>query len=150
MKRPRVWLLLLGLLAISLMPSAHRTTQAASSPEKARGEGKPDPARGRIIFNGKGFCLNCHGRDGRISQRPNLAPEIVEMIAQLDPKPPDFRNPATLKLKTDQERMMTIKEGHPGTAMFPKIHLTDEEIANVLAYLSALRRQAASGNKPKK
>jgi hypothetical protein len=64
-----------------------------------------------------------------------------EMIERMDPKPSNFRNPATLKSKSDQERFDTIKNGHRGTAMFPHKYLKDSEINDLLAYLSTLRSE---------
>jgi len=101
--------------------------------------GQGDVERGRALFNGKGICFYCHGRDGRIDQLPELSPETAGIIARLDPKPSDLRSPRALKLKSDQERFKTIREGHSGTAMLPDKQLKDEEIFDLLAYLSALR-----------
>lgn len=101
--------------------------------------GQGDVERGRTVFNGKGICFYCHGRDGRIAQIPELSPETAGIIARLDPKPSDLRNPRALKADTDQERFRTIREGHSGTAMLPDKQLQDKEIFDLLAYLSALR-----------
>jgi cytochrome c553 len=101
--------------------------------------GQGDVEQGRTVFNGKGICYFCHGRDGRIDQLPELSPETAGIIARLDPKPSDLRSPRTLKAKSDQERFRTIREGHSGTAMLPDKQLNDKEIIDLLAYLSALR-----------
>jgi mono/diheme cytochrome c family protein len=70
-----------------------------------------------------------------------MKPDMGRMIDQLDPKPADFRNPATLKSKNDQERFDAIKNGHSGTAMFPKKFLSDAKINDIVAYLSVLRSE---------
>jgi hypothetical protein len=68
-----------------------------------------------------------------------LSSETANIIKRLDPKPSDLRNPRALKLKTDRERFKAMREGHSGTAMLPDKELTDEDIFDLLAYLSALR-----------
>jgi mono/diheme cytochrome c family protein len=77
-----------------------------------------------------------------------LAQETAGIIARLNPQPTDLRNPSSLKLSNDKERFRVIREGHPGTAMFPDKTLTDEEIIDVLAYLSALRHEALPKRNP--
>ena len=107
-----------------------------------------DAEQGRKVFHGKGICDYCHGRDGYLDQRPQLAPETTTFIDRLNPKPADLRNTSSLKLKTDGERFRLIREGHLGTGMFPDMTLTNEEIKDILAYLSVLRHDAPSKGKP--
>jgi hypothetical protein len=38
--------------------------------------------------------------------------------------------------------MKIIREGHPGTGMFPDTRMTDQELADTLAYLAQLRHKA--------
>ena len=56
----------------------------------------------------------------------------------------DDRAPASagacLKLKTDKQRVYAIREGHPGTGMFPDTTMTTQELTDTLAYLAAIRR----------
>ena len=78
-----------------------------------------------------------------------MTPEMARMLDRLNPKPADFRNPSSLKSHNDEERFSAIKEGHPGTAMFPKSFLSDEEIADILLYLAELRGEAGPPNKSK-
>jgi mono/diheme cytochrome c family protein len=99
---------------------------------------------GRKIYNGKGFCYQCHGSDGYIDQRPKMNEEMRRVIEQLDPPPADFRNPAALKSKNDQERFESIRNGHRNTAMFPHQFLKEAEINDLLAYLSVLRSEGKS------
>ena len=96
---------------------------------------------GRQIFNGKGICSYCHGRDGHVKQRPSLKPETEAVIKRLAPHAPDLRNSDELRVTTDRERFTLIREGHSGTGMLPDTRLTDKEIAQILAYLSVLREQ---------
>ncbi len=119
----------------------------SSSPPTAKAKG--DSERGKKIFNGKGFCYQCHGIDGYIGRRPKMTPEMARTLDRLNPKPADFRNPSSLKSHNDEERTSAIKEGHPGTAMFPKSFLSDEEIADILVYLAELRAEAGPPSKSK-
>ena len=93
---------------------------AASSPSQPRPKVEGNSEEGRKIYNGKGFCYQCHGYDGYIDRLPQMEPDMRRMLDELDPKPADFRNPATLQSKDDQERFDTIRKGHSGTNMFPK------------------------------
>ena len=96
---------------------------------------------GRKIFNGKGFCYECHGYDGYIDRQPQMGRGLRRLLDKLDPKPADFRNPATLQSKNDQERFDTIKEGHSGTNMFTKKFLADAKINFIVTYLTVLRSE---------
>ncbi len=99
-----------------------------------------DAAQGKAIFNGRGGCAYCHGTDGRIGNRPHRSKELTELIAKLDPPPADLRHAPSLKSQDDAQRFLSIKFGHPGTAMFPKkTLLMDREIADLVAYLAVLR-----------
>jgi len=112
-----------------------------SSNKSAKAQG--DAERGRAVFNGKGVCHYCHGSDGNKDQRPQLAADTAALIAQLNPPPVDLRNPKVLYLKTDKQRARAIREGHPGTGMFPDTRMTDQELTDTLAYLALLRREGA-------
>jgi mono/diheme cytochrome c family protein len=100
-----------------------------------------DVAAGRNVFNGKGICHYCHGIDGYRDKPPQLASGTAALIAQLNPRPADLRNPKTLRLKSDEARAKIIREGHTGTGMFPTTTLTAEELSDTLSYLAALRRE---------
>jgi len=115
----------------------------AHHPEFHRGKAQGDAERGRAVFNGKGVCYYCHGVDGSLDRRPELETETAALIARLNPPPSDLRNPKALHLKTDRQRAHAIREGHPGTGMFPDTTMTDQELTNTLAYLSLLRREGA-------
>ncbi len=139
---------LAGWLVLASVLTSENDAKAGSSPAETTPKRQGDAEQGRKVFNGKGICDYCHGRDGHLDQRPHLAPDTTAFIDRLNPKPADLRNPNSLKLKTDNERFRLIREGHLGTGMFPDMTLTDKEIKDILAYLSALRQDASSKGKP--
>ena len=99
---------------------------------------------GRSIFNGKGVCYYCHGVDGYMAKRPELAADTAALIARLNPPPADLRNPNVLHLKNDKQRAQAVREGHPGTGMFPDTTMTNQELADMLAYLALLRKEGSA------
>ncbi len=103
-----------------------------------------DAERGRAVFNGKGVCYYCHGIDGNKGQRPQLAADTAALIAQLNPPPVDLRNPKAQYLRSDKQRARAIREGHPGTGMFPDTRMTDQELRDTLAYLALLRSEGSA------
>ena len=117
----------------------------------ASSSGKPavpgNAQAGRSIFNGKGVCYYCHGVDGRIDQRPELAADTAALIARLNPPPADLRNSNALHLKSDKQRAQAVREGHPGTGMFPNTTITDQELADTLAYLGLLRKEGSAAGR---
>jgi mono/diheme cytochrome c family protein len=125
----------------SFLPEADSSTGLSSIVAIATRPGAAD--RGRAVFNGKGVCYYCHGVDGYLDRRPQLEADTAALIAQLNPKPADLRNPKSLRLTTDKARTKAIREGHPGTGMFPYTRMTDQELANTIAYLSSLRREGS-------
>lgn len=127
-----VWLFY-GLLIAQPLVSAE--TKKAD----ARGQGSAET--GRSIFNGKGVCHYCHGVDGYLDKPPQLAPDTAALIAQLNPPPADLRNSKTLRLKSDKARAKAIRDGHPGTGMFPTTTLTRQELTGTLSYLASLRKE---------
>jgi mono/diheme cytochrome c family protein len=141
-----------SLLAVTLVwLSCGLLQQTAASEQASRANdpgGHGHAEAGQKVFNGKGICHYCHGIDGYLDKPPPLAPDTAVLIAQLNPAPADLRNPGTLRLKSDKARTKAIREGHTGTAMFPTTTLNDQEIVDILAYLSVLRRQSVSQGKP--
>jgi mono/diheme cytochrome c family protein len=117
--------------------------QPAHTPATAQG----DAERGRAVFNGKGACYYCHGIDGNKAQQPQLAADTAALIAQLNPPPLDLRNRKTLRLTTDKARFKAIREGHPGTGMFPDTTMTTQELTDTLAYLALLRSEGFATRK---
>jgi cytochrome c553 len=148
----RVWmsrqlgLVSCGLLALWAIGITGLSAWAASSSSgKATPQGHAEA--GRSHFNGRGVCYYCHGVDGRIDKRPELAADTAALIARLNPPPADLRNSKTLHLKNDKQRAKAVREGHPGTGMFPDTTMTDQELADTLAYLALLRSEGSGAHK---
>ena len=116
---------------------------APSSSGKSTAHGNAEA--GRSLFNGKGVCYYCHGVDGDIGKRPDLAADTAALIARLNPPPADLRNANALHLKNDKQRAQAVREGHPGTGMFPDTTMTNQELADTLAYLAILRKDGSAG-----
>lgn len=135
---------LVGWVASQFIDLSEINVWAGSLPSSKSTKAAGDAERGRAVFNGKGVCYYCHGMDGNMEQRPQLAADTVALIAQLNPQPTDLRNPKVLYLKTDKQRARAIREGHPGTGMFPDTTMTDQELTDTLAYLALLRHEGLS------
>ena len=84
-------------------------------------------AEGKKLFEGKGTCVNCHGKEGN-GQGP--AGKV------LNPGPRDFTNCKFHKKRKDGELFWVVKNGSPGTGMVSMIPATisEEEGWKVLAY----------------
>jgi len=84
-------------------------------------------AEGKAIYEGKGTCVNCHGKAG---DGNGPAGKV------LNPGPRDFTNCKFHKKRKDGELMWIIKNGSPGTGMVPLIPATisEEEGWKVIAY----------------
>ena len=139
------WILVFGILVLAWLGFQDPTligytawAESASSSPSTKLKG--NVGRGREMFNGKGACYYCHGIDGYLGRPPRLEAETAALIARLNPPPPDLRNPGALRLKTNKERARAIREGHPGTGMFPDLTMTDQDIADTLMYLALLRK----------
>ncbi|HRI37330.1 MAG TPA: hypothetical protein PLO50_02115 [Nitrospira sp.] len=132
-------ILLAGWLGMETVLLAHdvRAEPPAAQPS---GKLKGNILRGRDIFNGKGVCYYCHGIDGYLYRTPRVEADTAKLIAKLNPPPSDLRNPDVLHLKTNQERARAIREGHPGTGMFPDTTMTDQDLADTLLYLALIRK----------
>ena len=127
-----------GLVTEVVSPSDYAWAESPTS--QAAAQLKGNIMRGREIFNGKGVCYYCHGIDGYIGRPPRLAADTAALIAKLNPPPSDLRNPEVLRLKTNKERSRAIREGHPGTGMFPDTTMTDQDLADTLLYLALIRK----------
>lgn len=132
-------ILVVSWLGLELVPSSN---YALAEPPTSQPTGtvKGNILRGRDIFNGKGVCYYCHGIDGYLYRIPRLEADTAKLIAKLNPPPSDLRNPDVLRLKTNQERARAIREGHPGTGMFPDTSMTDQDLADMLLYLALIRK----------
>lgn len=120
---------------------------AAGAPSDGSAKPKGSAEAGRSLFNGKGVCYYCHGVDGYRDRLPQLESKTTALITQLNPQPPDLRNPKTLHVTSDKARAKLIREGHLGTGMFPDTTMTDQELADTLAYLAHLRSEGSAKHK---
>lgn len=139
--------LLVSWLAIQFTHMSEMNAWAGPQSSSKSAKAKEAAERGRAVFNGKGICSYCHGIDGNRDQRPELAADTAALIAQLNPPPPDLRNRKTLRLTTDKARFNAIREGHPGTGMFPDTTMTAQELTDTLAYLALLRSGGSAKRK---
>ncbi|MBC7839709.1 MAG: cytochrome c [Nitrospiraceae bacterium] len=135
------------LVAIQFVYMFEMNAWAGSPPPSKSTKVAGDAERGRAVFNGKGVCYYCHGMDGNMEQRPQLAADTAALIAQLNPPPADLRSPKSLRLTSDNARAKAIRKGHPGTGMFPDTTMTDQELADTLSYLTLLRREGSPNGK---
>ena len=134
---------LVGWVVIEFAHLSEINAWAGSLPSSKSTKATGDAEHGRAVFNGKGVCYYCHGMDGNMEQQPQLAADTAALIAQLNPPPVDLRNPKSLRLTSDSARAEAIRKGHPGTGMFPDTTMTDQELADTLAYLTLLRREGS-------
>jgi mono/diheme cytochrome c family protein len=139
--RVAVVLLVLGAGGVS----DQSLSAVSSSSEKPTLQGNAET--GRNLFNGKGVCYYCHGVDGHLDKRPELTADTAALIARLNPPSADLRNSKTLRLKNDKQRAKAVREGHPGTGMFPDTTMTNQELADTLAYLAFLRNEGSPRKK---
>lgn len=93
--------------------------------------------KGRELYEGKGTCFNCHGKDGG-GNGPGAA--------QLKPSPRNFRHHGFWRHRTEGELFWVIKYGSPGTAMigFGQV-LSDEEIWSLIQYERTFARRHGPG-----
>ena len=84
-------------------------------------------AKGKALFEGKGTCFNCHGKNG---DGKGEAGKI------LNPSPRDFTNCKFHKKKKDGELFWVIKNGSAGTGMVSLIPaaITEEEAWTIINY----------------
>ena len=87
--------------------------------------------KGKVIFHGKGFCVACHGRDGK---------GLGEGLELKGPLPRNFTDREWQAARTDGELFWILNNGSKGTAMAPFIPLilTEEEAWEVLIYVRSL------------
>ena len=111
-----------------------------------------DPiTEGRSLFNGKGGCNTCHGRDADMftdvkqdllfGTPPGYAPSPFTAFVGPSVRrvPPNLRDWFVLKRRTDLEMARAIKDGIAGTTMTATRHLNDAEISALVGYLNSLR-----------
>ena len=94
-------------------------------------------AQGKALYNGKGTCFNCHGKDG-----DGNGP----LAAQLDPSPRNFQHPGFWRYRTEGEIFWVIKNGSVGTSMVGfGGQLTDEEIWSIIQYVRSFADEHGPG-----
>ena len=111
--------------------------------EEARALNSPLPdssdivAKGKAIYEGKGTCMNCHGKTGRGDGPGGLS---------LNPFPRNFWHHGMWRHRTEGEIFWVIKYGSPGTGMIPFGGLlTDEEIWTVMQYEQSFAKGRGPG-----
>lgn len=87
--------------------------------------------KGKALFQGKAFCVTCHGKDGK-GLGADIEPGTVR-----GPLPRNFTDQEWQEARTDGELFWILKNGSKGTAMAPFIPLilTEEEAWQVLRYV---------------
>ena len=84
--------------------------------------------KGKALFHGKGFCVSCHGKEGKgLGKIPGLRGML----------PRDFTDTTWQAARTDGELYWILQNGSPGTDMAPCIPLvlSPEEAWQVLLYV---------------
>jgi mono/diheme cytochrome c family protein len=93
--------------------------------------------KGKALYNGKGTCFNCHGKDGS-----GNGPAAVG----LDPSPRNFQHHGFWRQRTEGEIFWVIKHGSSGTSMIGFVgQLTDEEIWTIIQYERSFAGEHGSG-----
>jgi mono/diheme cytochrome c family protein len=94
-------------------------------------------AQGKALYNGKGACFNCHGKDG-----DGNGP----VAAQLNPSPRNFQHHGFWRHRTEGEIFWVIKNGSVGTSMVGfGGQLADEEIWSIIQYLRSFAGEHGPG-----
>ena len=93
--------------------------------------------QGKALYNGKGACFNCHGKDGG-GNGP--------LAAQLNPSPRNFQHHGFWRHRTEGEVFWVIKHGSVGTSMVGfGDQLTDKEIWSVIQYIHTFSGEHGPG-----
>lgn len=87
--------------------------------------------KGKRLFQGKAFCVTCHGKDGK-GFGGDIEPGTLK-----GPLPRNFTDKEWQAARTDGELFWILKNGSKGTAMasFIPLILTEEEAWQVLRYV---------------
>ena len=111
-----------------LKPRVPSDQMAEAKQNKNPVEATPENiAKGKALFEGKGTCVNCHGKEGNGKGPAG---------AILNPSPRDFTNCKFHKKRKDGELFWVIKNGSPGTGMVPLIGtaINEEEAWTIINY----------------
>ena len=79
-------------------------------------------AKGKALYEGKGTCFNCHGKEGKGDGPAG---------AILNPSPRNFTNCKFHKKRKDGELFWVIKNGSPGTGMVSLVPCGDHRRRSV-------------------
>ena len=84
--------------------------------------------KGKAIFHGKGFCVTCHGRDGR---------GLYNIEGLRGKLPRNFTDKSWQAARKDGELLWILKNGSEGTAMakFVPTVFSEEEAWHVILYV---------------
>lgn len=127
------------LALLSYLASIRGTVLPPASQPPSGSSLRGDASSGRQLYHELGGCAICHGIDGHLQSRPPMPADLVARLNALPHPPANLRDPSTLTSQNDEDRYRSIKLGHPGTAMYPKNLLRDEDIRDLIAYLTLLR-----------
>ncbi|TMQ29194.1 MAG: cytochrome c [Nitrospirae bacterium] len=111
-----------------LKPRVPADQMAEARANKSPVEATPENiAKGKALFEGKGTCFNCHGKNG---DGQGEAGKI------LNPSPRNFTNCKFHKKRKDGELFWVIKNGSVGTGMVPLIPaaITELEAWTIINY----------------
>ncbi len=135
------WVVQVPALALGADPEMQRPRVPDHELAASRAMTNPLPAtskvleKGRVLYYGKGFCVACHGLDGR---------GITDVDASMlkGALPTDFTRAEWQATRTDGELMWILKNGSAGTAMasFVPSVLTEEEAWQLIRYLRYFSR----------
>ena len=134
MKMPRLMIVLIFLSMPAWAAERHMMQPLVPAEKLAEARALTSPlpsspeivAQGKSLYNGKGACFNCHGKEG-----DGKGP----VAAQLDPSPRNFQHHGFWRHRTEGEIFWVIKNGSPGTGMIGFAgQLTDEEIWTLIQY----------------
>jgi mono/diheme cytochrome c family protein len=90
-------------------------------------------AQGKAIYEGKGACFRCHGKDG--DGNGSLA-------SRLNPSPRNFQDHGFWSHRTEGEIFWVIKNGSPDTGLVGYgDQLTDGEIWTLIQYIRSFARE---------
>ena len=127
----------LMLLSVTVVGAEEKDPLKARVPDDQRADARalPNPvkstpesiAKGKALFEGKGTCFNCHGKEGKGDGPAG---------AILNPSPRDFTNCKFHKKRKDGELFWVIKNGSAGTGMVSLIPaaINEEEAWTIINY----------------
>ena len=115
----RSWMLRVAMVGFASGLLFWTVAQGQTEPKAPSG----DVARGKTLFVRD--CAGCHGAQGK-----------GDGYRLLGPDPANLTTPSTTK-KSDADLLKTIHDGKPNMPAW-KVHLSEEQSRNVLAYVRTL------------